>query len=63
MAEKDERFITAYKEGSELTSSGVRMVLIDKWTGVNYLAWKSGYGAGLTPLIDPDGKPVISKTE
>ena len=37
------------------------VIIVDKETGVNYLMVRSGYGAGLTPLIDADGKPIISK--
>lgn len=36
-------------------------VIVDKKTGVNYLMVRSGYGAGLTPLIDAEGKPVVTK--
>ena len=37
------------------------LIIVDKETGVNYLMVRSGYGAGLTPLIDADGKPIITK--
>ena len=36
------------------------MICIDKQTGVNYLFVQSGYAGGLTPLLDRDGKPIIS---
>ena len=36
------------------------IVFVDRQTGVNYLFYKSGYGGGLTPLIDRDGKPVVT---
>ena len=36
-----------------------REVLVDRETGVQYLFVKSGYGAGLTPLLDRDGKPMV----
>ena len=29
-----------------------RQILADKETGVNYLCWKSGYGASITPLLE-----------
>lgn len=48
MSSKDNRFIVLSKEGSSLTESGQKQILIDKETGVNY-------------LLDKDGKPVISK--
>ena len=31
----------------------------DKKTGVQYLATMIGNGAGLTPLLDKDGKPIV----
>ena len=37
------------------------IVLVDRETGVNYLLAKDGYGAGLTPLLDKDGKPVVTE--
>ena len=46
-----------------MKESGVRQILVDKETGVHYLAWKSGYGAGITPLLDSEGKVVVAKTE
>ena len=36
-------------------------IIVDKKTGVNYLFVRSGYGAGLTPLIDAEGKPIVTK--
>lgn len=37
------------------------VVIVDKQTGVNYLFVRSGYGGGLTPLIDAEGKPIVTK--
>ena len=36
-------------------------VIIDKETGVNYLYVGRGYGGGLTPLLNAEGKPIITK--
>ena len=36
-------------------------VIIDKETGVNYLFVHWGYGGGLTPLLDENGKPIVTK--
>lgn len=36
-------------------------VIIDKETGVNYLYVCHGYGGGLTPLLDAEGKPIVTK--
>ena len=33
---------------------------IDTETGVNYLFVQGGYAGGLTPLLDKNGKPVIT---
>ena len=36
-------------------------IIVDKETGVNYLFVHRGYGGGLTPLLDAEGKPIITK--
>lgn len=56
MAKKDERFEKIYSQGS---MNGTE-IWVDKVTGVNYLFHYSGYAGGLTPLLDREGKPVIS---
>jgi hypothetical protein len=61
MSKKDERFEISEKEGSQLKDSGLTQIIVDKQTGVNYLWVKSGYAGGLTPLLDADGKPIITK--
>lgn len=53
---KSDRFETVYSQG-KLT---VMEIWVDKETGVNYLFHHSGYAGGLTPLLDREGKPVIS---
>ena len=55
------RFETVYTEGNALSGKGSKTVLVDKETGVNYLFMVSGYAGGLTPLLDTEGKPVITK--
>lgn len=53
---KNKRFEKVYSQGSlELVE-----ILVDKETGVNYLFHTSGNAGGMTPLLDRDGKPVIS---
>ena len=54
MSEK--RFEKVYAQGA----LDVMEVWVDKETGVNYLYHCSGYAGGLTPLLDREGKPVIS---
>ena len=50
MKNKDNRFVIVLKEGNSLKDEGLRQILVDKETGVNYLALKSGYGLGITPM-------------
>ena len=52
----NERFEKVYSQGTMTVSE----IWIDKETGVNYLFHASGYAGGLTPLLDREGKPVIS---
>ncbi len=57
MSKKD-RFEVIYQE-TGLKSE--KTILVDKETGVNYLFIASGFGGGLTPLLDKDCKPIITK--
>ena len=54
-----DRFDIKEKEGISLMTDAV--IIIDKETGVNYLYVCRGYGGGLTPLRDSDGKPIVTK--
>ena len=56
MASINDRFERIYTQGrlSQIE------IWVDKETGVNYLYRQSGYSGGLTPLLDADGKPVVS---
>ena len=56
MAKNNERFEKVYTQGI----SSVIEIWVDKETGVNYMYRSSGYGGGITPLLDKEGKPVIS---
>ena len=58
MAKKDNRFEKVYSQSG--MSTGTMEIWVDRETGVNYLFRASGYGGGLTVLLDRDGKPVIS---
>ena len=55
MAKKEERFIRIHSE-----NMGCEQIVIDKKTGVNYLFVQSGYAGGLTPLLNADGRPVVT---
>ncbi len=61
MANTKQRFEVVLKEGSQLNYEGIRQILVDKETGVNYLCWNICFGAGITPLLDADGKVIVTK--
>ena len=61
MGKKEERFQVVFTDGAQVKDSGMRQILVDGETGVNYLVWKSGYAGGITPLLDSEGKVVIRK--
>lgn len=56
MAKRQERFERIYSQGM----ANVTEIWVDKMTGVNYLFHTAGEGGGLTPLLDRDGKPIIT---
>ncbi|MEA4941707.1 hypothetical protein SDC9_73541 [bioreactor metagenome] len=49
------RFEQIYTQGT-LTQTEI---WVDRETGVHYLFHRNGSAAGVTPLLDQDGKPVI----
>ncbi len=53
----EKRFEILEKEGF---LEGTR-IIVDTETGVQYLYVYSGYGGGVTPLLDRDGKPLLDK--
>lgn len=55
----DKRFEFKQSETHALLSDA--LIIVDKKTGVNYLFVRSGYGAGITPLLDSEGKPIVTK--
>ena len=56
----DNRFEFLKAEKADVIATDATIIL-DKETGVNYLLVRTGYGAGLTPLINADGKPIVTK--
>ncbi|MCD7847029.1 MAG: DUF6440 family protein [Oscillospiraceae bacterium] len=56
---REKRFEEIFKEGSDLSET--HKIIVDKETGVNYLVWKNGYAGGITPLLDEQGNPVITR--
>ncbi len=56
---KKERFERVYQQGIlEVTE-----IWVDRETGVNYLFHLAGETGGMTPLLNADGKPVVTLTD
>ena len=56
---KERRFEVILEETRSLGTEVIRIIR-DNRTGVQYLFSKSGYGGGVTVLVDRDGKPLLS---
>ena len=57
MAKKEKRFEVVYQQGGLVD---IIEVLVDRETGVNYLFRTNGNAGGMTPLLDREGKPVVT---
>lgn len=53
------RFEQVYNQGVVDTLE----IWVDRATGVNYLWRRETNAGGLTPLLDEDGKPVITRLD
>ena len=51
-----DRFKKVYSQGGV----NVTEIWVDTETGVNYIYHMSGYSGGLTPLLDHEGKVVVT---
>lgn len=58
--EKITRFEVTFKQDGSMSAPGF-CICVDKETGVNYIYSYWGETGGLTPLLDKDGKPVITQ--
>ncbi len=56
MTQIKNRFKKVYSQG---TAEGTE-IWVDRVTGVNYLFHYRGYVEGFTPLLDAEGRPVIT---
>ena len=54
--------VDEYDFTSEHAGRGVHIYIHEK-TGVQYIFVKEGYGAGITVLVDEDGKPILYEKE
>ena len=52
----EKRFVKIYSNGMMT----VNEIWVDTRTGVNYFYHAAGYSGGLTPLLDREGRPVVS---
>ncbi len=57
MANTEDRFIKTYSQGFW---GRTIEIWVDKATGVNYICTQAGYAGGMTPLLKPDGTPVVT---
>ena len=57
MAKKENRFVRILSENGFTSGSEI---WVDTKTGVNYFYHSLGYSGGLTPLLDREGKPIVS---
>ncbi len=55
---KEKRFVRVFNEYS--TCDTRTDIFIDKETGINYLLMRNGYSSTITPLLDTEGKPIVS---
>ena len=53
---KNDRFVRIYAQGALTTTE----IWVDRLTGVNYVYHQSGYSGGLTPLLDSEGRVVVT---
>ena len=56
MGKESKRFVWQESEGFLRESR----IIVDTETGVNYLFVHEGYAGGLTPLLDANGKPIVT---
>ena len=59
MGKEPKRFVWRDREMKGICNEAI--VIVDTVTGVNYLFVTRGNGAGLTPLIDENGKHIVTR--
>ncbi len=52
----NDRFVKTYSQGV----TNITEIWVDRQTGINYVFHAGGYAGGLTPLLDKNGKPVVT---
>ncbi len=59
---QEKRFVQVFSEDCGFFDPESSLV-VDRETGVTYLIIRNTFGSGITPLLNSDGKPVITKPE
>lgn len=59
---QEKRFVQVFAEDCGFFGPESSLVA-DRQTGVTYLIIRNTFGSGITPLLDANGKPVITKPE
>lgn len=59
---QEKRFVQVFAEDCGFFGPESSLVA-DRETGVTYLIIRTTFGSGITPLLNRDGKPVITKPE
>ena len=52
---REDRFEKVFEQGLVYVTE----IWVDRVTGVQYVFHASGYAGGLTPLLGPDGRPLL----
>ena len=57
---KEKRFEKVYTQSGGFSGAAID-IYVDKETGINYVYFQNGNSGGVTPLLDKDGKVVVTK--
>ncbi len=57
MRGSEKRFVKTYSQSGFASNF---QIWVDTETGINYIYASQGYSGGLTPLLDREGKPVVT---
>ena len=57
LTDKNRRFVKVYEEGGMMNNFAI---YVDKLTGVNYIIHHGGDSESMSPLLDPNGRPVVT---
>lgn len=58
---KEDTFMNRFEKVYSQGTLDVMEIWVDTETGVHYVFHRNGNAAGFTPLLDREGKPVITR--